>query len=126
MSRTLRQLTKAIGLLVLPAVVALGYLTSFSQGIPPQSPCGNLPGQEHQCSTGLGGCDTHRICEEEGNLGVVWQTKCCYHDVQGKCVQVRGGWECCALDPPSWKAICEEQYRDVNKVCFGDTHCLDP
>ena len=125
MNRTLRQLMKALGLLMVPAVVALGYLTSFSQGIPPQSPCGDPPGWEHRCSTGLGGCDTHRVCQLERSLVTVLQTWCCYEDDRANCVQVQGGWECCPLDPPSWKAICKEMGRDRHKVCRG-TRCEFP
>lgn len=60
-------------------------------------------------------------------MGLALKEKpCCYHDALGRCVQVIGDWECCDLDPPSWKAICYEDYRDVNKVCFGSGNCLNP
>jgi|GEM_PF-3621496 len=125
MNNTSKQLKKALAALGLPVAVALGYLSSFSQGIPPQTPCGTPPAYYHQCSSGLGGCDTHRICEE-ASLGLAKMEKpCCYHE-DGKCVQVIGDWECCDLDPPSWKAICYEKYRDPNKVCIGDTNCQYP
>jgi hypothetical protein len=119
MSKISNRLKKVLVSLVVPAAVALGYLTSLSQEIPPVTPCGNPPVKQHQCSTNLGGCDVHRVCAEQGTLGTWLQTWCCYHDAYGKCVQVPGGWECCPLDPPSWKAICVEKGRSANKTCFG-------
>lgn len=85
----------------------------WAQGEDPPDPhqiCGNEPAWDHYCREG-GTCRTHRVCTGT-SFGLGDRTTfCCYEYIDGlgvrRCVEVRGGWECCDTSPsPSWRAIC--------------------